>query len=240
MAISHICLTCGLDLARTRARLDAALKLPIVTCPECGRHAVRRRHPVVAGWRRGLKTRQAMWTLIGQLALAFLLVFGVSSLSRTFAEVMIEDESTLVSVLRDSFRLESAPGQYDFFMIGPWPASIWLGASIAAGVWLGSAFGHWRRWAIVLLWALWVLLAISVEYIIMVAFAPFAWMAGETDFWRPDHAWWLVTAQVALASLAITLAATLLGVPARRMWIATQRRRWRKRLNRVRQARSGE
>ncbi len=43
MAISHVCLSCGLDLARVRARLEPRYALPIVVCPDCGWAAVRRK-----------------------------------------------------------------------------------------------------------------------------------------------------------------------------------------------------
>lgn len=239
MAISHICLTCGLDLARVRAQFDAALGLPVVTCPECGRHCVRRRHPLIAGWRRGFRLRTALWTLIGQLVVTVVMAVQIAAISRRIAEEMIADDSTLIAIVRNAYRVQAGPGGFDVGGVGPWSMTTWLVASVLVGVWLGSAFPHWRSWAIVPLWALWLIAMLSIEYIALAAFFPFAWLAGA-DVWRPDSGWWLVAMQVVLASLAISVAATPLGRPARFLWSNVQRKRWRKRLNRVRRIRSGE
>lgn len=212
------------------------MQLPIVTCPECGTHSVRRRHPLVTGWRRGFKIRQAIWSLVGQIAIALLLAIGISGFGRQIASQTLRDDATLFTVIIDAFQVNAQPGYY-YFNIGPWQAAGWLLASVVAGLWLGAAFPHWKRWALLIAWALCLLLAISVEYIATGITRTIQWLVGDVPNWRADSIWCI---RVTLASFIITLAALPLGIPVRRLWRIAQRRRWRKRLDRTRRARSGE
>ncbi len=69
MAISHLCLGCGFDLARVRTRPDPHYALPLVVCPDCGDAAVRRVHPLQLGWRAFLRVPASIIALVIQLGL---------------------------------------------------------------------------------------------------------------------------------------------------------------------------
>ena len=69
MAISHLCISCGFDLARVRVRPDPFYALPIVICPDCGDTAVRRRHPMQQAWRTVLRLKTSLIALAFQLAM---------------------------------------------------------------------------------------------------------------------------------------------------------------------------
>ena len=66
MAISHVCLSCGLDLARVRALLEPHYALPVVVCPDCGWATVRR---APQGGRSLYRLLVSLLTLISQLGL---------------------------------------------------------------------------------------------------------------------------------------------------------------------------
>lgn len=240
MAISHICLSCGLDLARVRARLDPALRLPIVTCPECGGNSVRRRHVLVTAWRGAMRRRYAIWSFIAQLVVFNALLWSIAGLSWAIARQMELDSSTLVAVIRDAYRIE-ASGLRRFSDVGPWRISVWLIASIVAGVWMGATLPHWKRWAPILVWPAALAIAACAPMIAWLIWWPLAKLAMRPAIYLgPTQHQTMIMAQVITAACLLTFAALPAGPLARKAWRRSRARRWRKRLSRARRTRSGE
>ena len=79
MAISHLCISCGFDLARVRIRPDPFYALPIAICPDCGEAAVRRMHPMKQAWRTLLRLKTSLIALALQLAM----LIGGAAAART-------------------------------------------------------------------------------------------------------------------------------------------------------------
>ena len=73
MAIAHVCLGCGADLARTHVIRDPHYRLPIVICPDCGEACVRRVDPILQRWRAFQPIALALCALFVQVLIVFLL-----------------------------------------------------------------------------------------------------------------------------------------------------------------------
>ena len=74
MAIAHVCLGCGFDLARVRAGADPHYGLPLIICPQCTTATIRRKHPLQKGFRFCLRLDWTLFILVAQvLALLFML-----------------------------------------------------------------------------------------------------------------------------------------------------------------------
>jgi hypothetical protein len=81
MAKAHVCVQCGNNLAHIRAHREPHYGFALVICPQCGYSCVRRRHPLVAGWRRTKGIIPAARALIVRFAvLAFLIIITVIQL----------------------------------------------------------------------------------------------------------------------------------------------------------------
>lgn len=240
MAISHLCLSCGLDLARVRVSRDNALHAPIVTCPECGSSAIRRKPALVKAWRTAMRRRTAAWTLVAQLVVFNATIWSIAGLSWTISHQMQDDHQSLVQVIVDAFRLEGSPMRR-FDNVGPWHVSIWIFASLAAGLWLGSALPHWKRWAPYVVWPIGLTTAFSAPFIGWAIWFPVAALAARPTYYDgPSMAGWLIGMQVIAASCVLTCIAVQAGPFARRSWNRSRARRWRKRLARRRLLRGGE
>ena len=131
MAIAHVCLGCGVDLARVRARIEPIYRLPLVTCPRCGLHAVRRRHPIWHTYRTLLRIDAALTVLFIQTVLLVGLlianVCGALAVGEVIDGMMqrqkLQDDEIAILVVFGLF------------------------APILAGVWLTAGLAHWDRMA---------------------------------------------------------------------------------------------
>ena len=125
MAISHVCLSCGLDLARVRALLEPHYALPVVVCPDCGWAAVRRAPRDRRSFHRLLVSLLTLISQLGLLAagLGMLLFVGIEMgdvlASGTFGALSSEDILLRLTVC--------------------------AAFAVALGTWLTSGFGHVRR-----------------------------------------------------------------------------------------------
>jgi hypothetical protein len=189
MAISHICLGCGIDLARVRPAWGAPYALPLVICPGCGRAAVRRLDPLVAGWRQGRRIVLAVTILLVQIGAALLLLVATTEVSATMSEDLARHR-----IIRTSW-LEITRGFRTWMFRGGWVVLAAAGVlAVAAGVWLGATLRHLRARSILLGWTL----AILVMFLLV-------------QLLRPDHPHGLPGPRVSLAaSQAALLCASVL------------------------------
>src|SRR5262245_27090216 len=87
MAAAHVCMTCGLDLARVRVQRDPHYHLPLVICPQCRSASVRRRHPIISRFRQA--RRVALPFIVVAIQLPLIGLFGFLNLMAAFALLMI-------------------------------------------------------------------------------------------------------------------------------------------------------
>ncbi len=125
MAISHVCISCGLDLARVRARLEPRYALPIVVCPDCGRAAIRRKP---RAWRSLRRLVVSLLTLAAQLGMVVGGLAGLLAVSEELGDV----------IARGSFG--ALPRDEIIFRL-----SVYAAFAVALGAWLTAGFPHARR-----------------------------------------------------------------------------------------------
>ncbi len=125
MAISHVCLSCGLDLARVRARLEPRYALPIVVCPDCGRATLRRKR---RAWRSFRRLAVSLVTLAAQLGMVVGGLAGLFAVSEELGDALA----------RGSFG--GMPRDEIIFRL-----SVYAAFAVALGTWLTAGFSHARR-----------------------------------------------------------------------------------------------
>ena len=125
MAISHVCISCGLDLARVRALLESHYALPVVVCPDCGRAAVRHKP---RAWRSFRRLAVSLMLLAVQLGLIVAGLTGLFAVSEQLGDV----------IARGSFG--GIPRDEIIFRI-----SVCTAFAVALGAWLTAGFPHARR-----------------------------------------------------------------------------------------------
>lgn len=193
MAISHLCTTCGADLARVRARREPYYGLPLVVCPHCGTPAVRRRHPLQKRWRSGRQLALSLTIIQAQL----LLLIGFVVLT------------TVVCV---QFGDDFSDRSLNFQQVGTTIiAALSFGLlPVALGTWLTAGLPHWRRAMPWIAFTLLILPMLSIDTLLLPSLThlmPASGMTGEVGSCRWDL--WLGR----LAALAAILAVAVLGIP---------------------------
>jgi hypothetical protein len=133
MAIAHVCLECGWDLARTRPRREPHYGLMLVSCPRCQAASVRRVHPVWARWRQLVRVDSALRVLVTQVG--FIVLFTFITTMTCIGALMLMAEVR---------RVGAAPHGAIAFLI--WALGI---LPMLIGTWLTAAFSHlpaWKAW----------------------------------------------------------------------------------------------
>lgn len=223
MAMSHICLTCGLDLARVRPFHDSHYGLPLIVCPQCGTATARRKHPLVVCWRRFCRVIRALLAV----ALQLLTLGGLTALTMVFCIIAAHD------VIRGRL-----PGPDD--SVGR-PIVLGLVAllSVGIGAWLTIGLAHWRRWVAWAAFSACVAALMSLDVLV----APFVIsmldrsLVGHIHLLFRPELWY-----IRLALLAAMMVVAVVGVPAggalRRVWQVVSRNRWKARRRRIRRRRN--
>lgn len=228
MAIAHICLQCGFDLARVRPVREPHYRLPIVTCPGCAAVVVRRVHPMSRGWKTFLRLDAVLRVLCVQL----LFLISLSTLT-TVASILIVHEQGLPA---RSAHAEELAWLYvlTFGVLAP-----------ITGAWLTAGFSHVRQHFAVV-WLAW----LGVLFAEVFLFIVFCVAINETPFdYIPRNATTLWSDCIRLILLPammiefLFLCAAMAGVPVGRLalrvnaWMMRALWSWRRRRRRL--ARSG-
>lgn len=180
-----------------------------------------------------------------QLLVSITLVWSLAYLCRRLTDQMTHDHISLLSAITGAYAMGASAmtsmlqqGVYPDDPIGPIGATVWLGLSALAGVWLGACFPHWKRWTLVLLWTLVFSLFNAVDAVTWLLNNPLmALFAHPTTYVGPSWPYWRTLAPVIAASVGITIVAMPLGAPVRlayRAAVRQQRRKLRQRLRRTR------
>lgn len=127
VAIMHLCLECGLDLARVRPGFDQRLGLRLVICPRCRTACERRRHPIRGAWRDMNRAAMAIAVIFVQCMMGVMLAIASLGAISAFID---DDADRLLTVVT--------------FLLIP----------IATGAWLRAGFAHLGWWIAWIGWAL--------------------------------------------------------------------------------------
>ncbi|MHC4413652.1 MAG: hypothetical protein ACYS0G_00055 [Planctomycetota bacterium] len=222
MAISHVCLTCGFDLARARVRPEPHYALPVALCPGCGEAAVRRMHPGQRGWRSLLRLKTSLVALILQLSLLLALSGSVTAVcvqtgDAWFRGIIVSEKEMVILV---------------FLAFGLVPISL--------GVWLSAGLSHTRRLAAWLVFSGLILFLISLDCIGDPVTRRLLDACGMTIS-LADYRWDLLSARLVVLITIMTVATA--GIPLGRLALAAHRQwrrsRWQARRRRLRARRTG-
>jgi hypothetical protein len=222
MAISHLCMACGLDLARVRTRLDPYYALPMVLCPDCGEATVRRRHPSLGGWQTLLRLKTSLAALALQLALL------AGFLSAVVAVCVLVGDSWV--------RGNLAVSQRDELIL----AALAFGAlPLALGAWLTAGLGHVRRGGAWLAFTLLTLVLISLDCVgepLARRLLDACGLSLTLGAFRWDH--FMVRLAVQMTIMTMATAGIPPGMLARVGYRQWRRNRWRARRRRRRARRT--
>jgi hypothetical protein len=234
VAVSHICTSCGLDLARLRAAVEPHYGLPLVVCPECSTPAIRRREPITARWREGSRIARAFGALLARIVAGIVLMGG--SVGVIF---MLEEEARQRGRNIVEFPGLLLKGDAGWIARGDWAWVViffiaWASLQAGAGVLLIVGLAHWRPGA--LPWAVWaatLVLCLSLVPATYPVRAAMGWMiADPVAYDGPALGVWLGRVAVGLAAMAGMPLGVILGWgvramdgPVRRLRFRAQRRR---------------
>lgn len=231
MAISHVCMACGTELARRRARHDAALDLWLVTCPTCNttvvRSSVRRRAA-----RRRIR-RAVIATVVACVQVGLLL----ASIFASVALVLVST-AELDAYGRDPALVEFVRMLRDREGVAI-PIVVYLVVTgTAVGVWLRAGLGHWRFWTAWLVWTALLLAVLSLPEVNRIV-GRLYWRLGGWEGYRGVRfeLFWIDRAQVAMLLAVIAFITMPLGTLGRRLWTSTRSARISRLLKRQRAAR---
>lgn len=251
MAASHICLTCGIDLSLTRAVAEPIYGLPLVTCPECGAKAVRRRHPVVAHGRRATRAAGGILAIAARVVIALLLmilsllvIFGTDEGLRGARLGWRDLPGQLMKPATERASRFDSWYQAEGVIV----VAGWLAIALATGVFLAAAMPHWRRWRLWLAWtailagfASWLAWSSSIDLAIARAEGtmekmPPAHVKSVEDAARADRRSWPglcaavgATSLVALGAAPLGRVIARAGESRRMKWRAKRRKVLRRR-----------
>jgi hypothetical protein len=233
MAISHICMSCGLDLARLHPRPDPHYGLPIVVCPRCATAVVRRAHPLVVRWREARRLRGAMRAMglraavgaalmAASVGMVFLVEAGAKDLGVSAFEL-----PRLIFLGRDgAHRLpEEAP------VMGGVLLGLWVLLQIGVGVLLSAGLRHWGR---AIAWGVWAGLLVLMLSLVPASYPVRAAMGLALDdpivYDGPAWGLWAERVTIGLGALLVSPAGIPVGAGLR---LAREPlRRWKFRFSR--------
>jgi hypothetical protein len=223
MANSHLCITCGFDLARVRARPDPHYALPMVLCPGCGEAAVRRMHPSRHAWRTLLRVKTSIVAIALQSALLLGFTAGVVAVCVFVGE-------------RWARGILAVPGDEEQVL-----AVLAFGAlPIALGAWLTAGLSHIGRFRVWLAFSILALLLISLDCVgdpLLRRGLETCGLAVSPGDFRWD--WFTARLVVLIAIMTVATAGIPLGAAALAAEHRWRRDRWRARRRRIRARRTG-
>lgn len=244
MAISHVCNSCGFDLARVAPFQDASLRLPIVVCPTCAHACVRRRHPIHEVWRKARRVDAALSILVVQVLFASALLGTTVGMIYGLGEIAQDRGESMVAFLTNAFENETRferRGRHIIRNDDGRDAAVVATAIFSAmcGIWLTATMAHlrfWRRWAT---WAVILVVLVSLNWVgwvyqfSIVLLDPTAWNTTQT----PGVEQWHGRLLLLIGCLLVMLIASPVGLPVRWILGVVRGAMWRRQLRRARYSR---
>jgi len=242
--ISHVCNSCGFDLARVLPVRDATLRLPVVVCPTCAHASVRRRHPIHAFWRKARRVDAALSILVVQCLFAAALlgttvgmIYGLGEMAQDRGESML---AFIANAFDNETRVEHRNGRIIRHDDGRDAAVVATGVfSALCGVWVTAALGHlrfWRRWAT---WAVILLALVSFSWIVWLYEASLELLNpnAPVGLASPGAEQWYGRLLLLTGCLVVMLIVSPIGLPVRWLIGVVRGAMWRRQLRRARYSR---
>jgi hypothetical protein len=223
MAIAHLCVNCGLDLARVNPRREPIYGLAIVSCPRCAVVAVRRLHPLRKWLRLAIRLDAALVALLIQISL-------LVALTALWMHAVVGLASLLTTERWIDFAREQPGSLVADVLVIP----------LLVGAWLTAGLSHWRR---VLAWGGWLAWIAGWLAITMIeptyrplsfGTVPELFKLNWTTFTQALLAEWLLPVGITALLLVIATTGIPLGYAALRVASAFRSWRWRWRRRRRR------
>jgi hypothetical protein len=226
MAIAHVCLNCGRDLARVHPQREPHYGLALVTCPNCATACVRREHPVWRGWKNGRRSVFAIGVLAARLFISALL--SLLNVLAIFMSLFLWAELQRVDRGGTPQRIPPQAAIFLAFAYG-------LLAPLT-GVWLTAGFEHIARWKMWIAWLGWmtlILLVISLHGPLSDEIDPRGWSnwRGPMPEWILEGVLYIVVPGMVFGALLLVAALPGMLVGRGLLWLTgtVRRSRWRTR-----------
>ncbi len=230
MAIAHVCLGCGADLARIHVIRDPHYRLPIVTCPGCGEACVRRVDPILQRWR-------AFQPLAAALCALFVQVLIVLSLAPATALV--------VDAVPDLLPVRISGNVFDLLYDQSFGVMVvGLTLPVLTGIWMTTGLGHWRPWLARAVWGLIIAALLSWDVLRLASetignrLGIVSGVGAEAHLQLAYYDW-ILRVLVLFVFLMLTFAGSPLGAVLLKIHARRRRRRWSRRRARLRRRMRG-
>ncbi len=230
MAIAHVCLGCGADLARIHVVRDPHYRLPIVICPDCGEACVRRVDPILQRWSAFQPIALALCALFVQVLIVFLLAPATAG---------------VIDAVPDIFPVPISGNVFDLLYNQSIAAMVvCVTLPLLTGVWMTTGLGHWRPWLARAVWGLliagllsWDMLRLASETIgneLGIVSGIGAKAHLKLAFYD-----WVLRVLVLFVFLMMTFAGSPLGAVLLKIHTRRRNRRWSRRRARLRRRMRG-
>ena len=230
MAIAHVCLGCGADLARIHVIRDPHYRLPLVTCPGCGEACVRRVDPILQRWRAFQPVALALCALFVHLLIVLLLATATAG---------------VVDAVPDLFPVVISGDLFDL-LYGQSLAALVIGVTlpVLTGVWMTTGLGHWRPWLARAVWGLLIAGLLSWDILRLVfetignRLGIVSGVGAEAHLQLAFYDW-VLRVLVLFVFLMLTFAGSPLGAVLLKIHARRRTRRWSRRRARLRRRTRG-
>lgn len=227
MAMAHVCLGCGFDLARQRPRNEPHYGLPLIICPRCASPSVRRRHPLVARWRQFRRVDWAVSILGFKLLVALVIATATAY-------------TVLVALL---MAIHWPPPSAELIVVRSFAAWAFIALPIIVGAWITAGLNHLtRRQAWVGWGALMSTCVLCIAALLASGSAKYEFEPGTVEHVRGFFSSLLIFSMLGMTMLGAIQVCAAMGIPAGKgllkLAALNRRLRWRRRRRRFRKVRT--
>ena len=230
MAIAHVCLGCGADLARIHVIRDPHYRLPIVTCPGCGEACVRRVDPILQRWRTFQRLAAALCTLFVQVLIVLSLAPVTALVVDAVPDILpVRISGNVFDLLYDQ--------SFGVMVVG-------LTLPVLTGIWMTTGLGHWRPWLARAVWGLIIAALLSWDVLRLASetignrLGIVSGVGAEAHLQLAYYDW-ILRVLVLFVFLMLTFAGSPLGAVLLKIHARRRRRRWSRRRARLRRRMRG-
>jgi hypothetical protein len=227
MALAHVCLGCGFDLARQRPRKELHYGLPMIVCPRCAAPSVRRKHPLMVRWRQFRRVDWAVSILVAKLLVA----------------VAIAAATAFTILLSLLMAINWPPPKAELDVVRNFAVWAVIVLPLIIGIWITAGLNHltrrraWLGWAAVLSMVVLLIAALLASGSERKHFEP-----GTVEDVRSFAYWLPMFFTLGMTMLGAMMVLSAMGVPAGQLLLRlsafNRKLRWRRRRRKFRKVRT--